>query len=91
MEEDIHLLWKFLWHFCDLRQEKITAQGWKIFSSRTTISKEQYVNNNGIHVIFNMAAVIHHLFLNKLNSQNCKAERMNVVDFSLSLNKEKTL
>ena len=67
MEKEIHLLWKFLWHYCDFRQEKITAQGWKI-SSRETISKEQHVNNNGIYVIFNMAAVIHHFSLNELNS-----------------------
>ena len=39
MEEDIHLLWKFLWCYCDLKQEIITAQGWKFFCSRETIQK----------------------------------------------------
>ena len=63
----------------------------EIFSSRETISKEQHDNNNGIHVIFNMAAVIHHLLLNKLNSQNCKAERMNIVDFFIKFKTRKQI
>ena len=59
------------------------------FSSRETISKEQHVNNNGIHVIFNMAAVIHHFSLNELNSQNCKTERMNIVDYFIKYKQRK--
>ena len=61
------------------------------FCSRETISKEQHDNNNGIHVIYNMAAVIHHLSLNKLNSQNCKAERIHIVDYFIKFKKRKTL
>ena len=91
MEKEIHLLWNFLWHYCDLKQEKITGQGWKIFCSRETISKEQHVYNNSIYVIFNMAAVIHYLLLNKLNSQNCKAEKMNIVDFFIKFNSRQRL
>ena len=43
--------------------------------------KETHKNNNGIHVIFNMAAIIHHLPLNKLKSKICKTERINILDY----------
>ena len=88
MEKEIHLLWKFMWHYCAVKQENITAQGW-IFCSRETILKEQHVYNNDIHVIYNMAAVIHHLPLNELNSGNCKTERIHIVDFFIKFKSRK--
>ena len=90
MEKEIHLLWKFLCYFSALKKEKITAQGWS-FCSQETISKEQHIYNNGIHLIYNMAAVIHHLPLNKLYSQNCKTQRMNVIDFFIKFKSRQKL
>ena len=78
-----------MWYYCAVKENNITAKGWKIFSSRKTISKEQNVCNNGIHGIFNMAAIIHCLPLNTLKSKTCKTERMNIVDFLLNMNQVK--
>ena len=74
-----------------LKTREHYCPGMENFHSRETISKNQHIFNNGIHVIYNMAAVIHHLLLNKLNSQNCKAERMNIVDYFIKYKKEKNL
>ena len=38
-----------------------------------------------------MAAVIHHFLLNKLNSQNCKAERIHFVDYFIKYKQRKKL
>ena len=87
MERELHCLWNFLWQYCAFKN--ITILPRMAFCSRETISKEQNLNNNGIHVIFNMAAIIHHFPLNKINSRSCKNKGIHIVDFSLNSDQDK--